>query len=279
MGSINSRPLKAYVRFDGSGRIVAGSLILRKNKPKVGKWKEIQAYECCITTSSSTTLPPTTTTTTTAALATCEALGRAAGFAILGASAVTNTGATEITGDLGLYPGTSVTGFPPGTVSGLSYITDTQAQNAQTDAITAKNCLLALPPDATLSSELNGTTVLPGVYDFASSAEISGTVTLDGAGNSASTFVFQIPSTFIPGTGAIVNLTNGAEPCNIYWIVGSSATLSAGSEIYGNIIAQTSITINTGAQLTGRAFALTGAVTMNSNSIGNCNCTANPCAT
>ena len=217
-----------------------------------------------------------TTTTTTAALATCEALGRAAGFAILGASTVTNTGATEITGDLGLYPGTSVTGFPPGTVNGLSYITDTQAQNAQTDAQAAFTCLGALT-GTTISGDIGEQTLTPGVYVAASSIGVTVGLTLDGGGDPNATFVFVIGSTFIPATGAVMSLINGAQSCNVWWIVGSSATLSNGSETSGNIIAQTSITINTGAQLTGRAFALTGAVTMDSNNIGNCNCTTNPC--
>lgn len=279
----NQKKLKAFVRYDGSGRVVAGSLILRKNKPRVGRWFEIPAYECCnyipsTTTTTTTASISTTTTTTTTGVGLCPTLGRAHEFSVLGASTVTNTGFTVMTGDLGLYPGTSVTGFPPGEVDGSQNITDVIAQNGQTDALAAFTAFNLLSPTSTLGADIGGTTILPGVYDFSSSAAITGTVTLDGSGIADSVFIFLIPSTFIPATNAIVSLTNSAQAGNIYWIVGSSATLGTGSQIRGNIIAQTSVTLNTNAQLIGRAFALTGGVTLDTNDLTIVPCTINPLA-
>lgn len=290
MGAYNRKDLKAYVRYDGNGRVVAGSLVLRRQKPKVGKWVEITTYECCepttttTTTSSSTTstttstTSSTTTTTTTATPSACPTLGDAAGFAVLASSTVTNTGATVVTGDLGLSPGTSVIGFPPGTVTGTQHITDTEASNAQTDAGAAFTAFNLLTVDATLGADIGGTTVTAGVYDFSSSAAITGTLTLDGGGNADAVFVFLIPTTFIPATSSIVSLTNSAQAGNVYWIVGSSATLSTSSTIKGNIIAQASITLDTSASLEGRAFALTGAVTLDTNAVTGVDCTINPLA-
>lgn len=276
MGSINSRPLRAFVRFDGSGRIVAGSLILRKNKPKVGKWKEIQAYECC-------NYVPTTTTTTTAALTTtttttvyCATLGRAAKFAVLGDTTITNIRTTVITGDLGLSPGTSVTGFPPGIVNGTQYITDTVAANAKIDAQAAFTALNALTPTGSVGADIGGTTITPGVYSVTSTLAITGTVTLNGGGDPDAVFIFQIPSTFIPAAGATVTLTNGAQAGNVYWVVGSFAVLNTTSNIKGNIIAQTSISMSSSVQLTGRAFALTGLVEMDTVEVIVVPCTINP---
>jgi hypothetical protein len=278
MSTINTRPLKAFVRFDGSGRIVAGSLILRKNKPKVGKWKEIQAYECCnfVPTTTTTTTAGLTTTTTTADPTLCATFGRAAKFAVLGHTTVDNSRSTVIRGDLGLSPGTSVTGFPPGIVLGTQYITDTAAANAKTDAQAAFTALNALTSTGSLAADIGGTTITPGVYKANPTLAITGTVTLDGGGNPNAVFIFQIDSTFTPAVGAIVGLTNGAQPGNVYWVVGSSATLNTTSSIAGNIIAQTFVTMDTSAKLTGRAFALTGAVTMDENNVTVVPCTINP---
>lgn len=279
----NQKKLKAFVRYDGSGRVVAGSLILRKNKPRVGRWFEIPAYECC------NYIPSTTTTTTTASISTttttstliegiCPTLGRAHEFNILAASTITNTGATFITGDLGLYPGTSVTGFPPGEVDGSQNITDVVAQNAQTDALAAFTAFNLLTPTNSVGADIGGETLVAGIYEVSSSLAITGTVTLDGLGDPDAVFIFLIPSTFIPATNAIVSLVDGAQAGNVYWIVGSSATLSTDSFIKGNIIAQTSVTLNTHAELIGRAFALTGAVTLDDNDITLVPCTINPIA-
>ena len=273
----NQRDLKAFVRYDGSGRVVAGSLVLRKKKPKVGRWQEILTYECCNPTTTTTSTSNTTTTTTT--IVACATLARASSFAVLAASTVTNTGGTVVTGDLGLFPGTSITGFPvPGTVIGTIHQTDAAASNAQIDALAAFTALNLLTPTGSVLADIGRTTISPGIYSVSSTLAITGTVTLDGGGDPNAVFVFQIPSTFIPATSAIVSLTNSAQAGNVYWVVGSSATLSTSSVIRGNIIAQASVTLNTSAQLTGRAFALTGAVTMDTNIVNAvlAPCTINP---
>jgi hypothetical protein len=238
--------------------------------PKVGRWMEISAYTCC---------NPTTTLTTTLVPRLCETLGNAANFVVLGASTVTNTGTSVITGDLGLYPGTSVTGFPPGLVYGTQYIANTMANLAKISAQAAFDCLMALTRPTRLGADIGGTTITPGVYDFASSAAITGTVILDGGGDPNAVFVFQIPSTLITATSAIVSLIGSAQAGNVYWLVGSSATLGTSTTMVGNIIASQSITMNTSATLNGRAFALVAAVTLDTNTIIAHDCSINPCST
>ena len=265
MGTINQRPLHAYVRFDGSGRVVTGSLILRRKMPKVGRWEEIPAYECC-------------NPSTTAFPGLCDTLGFAKTFVVLGNSTVTNTGASTLTGDLGLYPGTAVTGFPPGVVSGTKHITNVAAQVAQLSAQAAVDCLSSLTPTTLLGADIGGTTVTPGIYNFASTAAITGVLTLDGGGDPNAVFVFQIPTTLTTAAASNVVLTNGTNAGNVYWLVGSSATLGTTSHLVGAILATDSITLTTGASLTGRALALGGAVTLDTNSITGANCTIDPCA-
>jgi len=264
MGTIDQRPLKGFVRFDGSGRIVAGSLILRRKMPKVGKWEEIPAYECCN--------PPTT-----AFPEPCNTLEFAKTFVVLGATTDTNTGSSIVTGDLGLYPGTSVVGFPPGIVVGTKHITDIAAQVAQLSASTAFDCLSSFSPLGTLGADIGGTTVTAGAWTFASTADITGVLTLDGGGDPNAVFIFQIPSTLTTASASSVVLTNGAQAGNVYWIVGSSATIGTTSHMIGTIIALTSVTMTTGATLNGRAFALTAAVTLDTNLISAQACTINPC--
>lgn len=268
----NKKNLKSFVRYDGSGRIVAGSQILRRNKPKIGNWAQIQAYECCDPFSTALAAAAV------AALVACDTLGTAADFAILGDQTVTNTGTTVITGDLGLHPGTSVTGFPPGTVIGEQHITDAVAQQAQVDATNAYNCLNALPTTGgETNADIGGETLTAGVYNSSSSLAITGTLTLDGEGDPNAVFIFNIGSTLTTASAADVILTNGAQPCNVYWLVGSSATLGTDTDMVGNIIAITSVTFNTGADLVGRAIALGGAVTLDTNIVTTCACSTNPC--
>lgn len=263
---MNKRLLKAFVRFDGSGRIVAGSLILRKKMPTVGKWKEIVANECC---NSTTPLYP----------GICTTLGDAAAFALLGASTITNTGSSVVTGNLALYPGSSVVGFPPGVLHGTEYVASGIAAAAQSSAQAAYDCLGALRPDSTLGADIGGTTVTAGIYTFASTAAITGNLILDGGGNSNAVFVFIVPAAMTTASSSNVTLINSAQAGNVYWIVGTSATLGTTSHMVGNIIANASITLNTGATLTGRALALTAAVTLDSNTISTVACSINPCPT
>ena len=200
--------------------------------------------------------------------ATAPILGAASSFAVLGATTVTNLGASVLDGDLGCSPGASITGFPPGTVNiGYLHANDAIAMQAKTDASSAYNALLAQsctsgPLGAT---DLAGQTLVPGVYCYTSTLQNSGLLTLDAQGNANAVWIFQIASTLTTMTGASQAFVNGGYSSNVYWQVGSSATLGLSSSLTGSILAYTSITLNSGASVSGRALALTGAVTLDSN--------------
>ena len=203
--------------------------------------------------------------------ATAPSLGTAETFGVLGASAVTNTGASVINGDLGVWPGTSITGFPPGSITGTEHATDAVAQQAQSDVTTAYNVLAGQACDTNLTGQdLGGLTLTPGVYCFDSSAQLTGTLTLNAQGNPNAVWVFQIPSTLTTASNSSVVFTDGLESCYVFWQVGSSATLGTGTQFVGNILAYTSITLTTGASLKGRALARNGAVTMDDNTVTLC---------
>jgi len=203
-------------------------------------------------------------------------LGTADSFAVLGASAVTNTGATVLSGNLGVYPGTSITGFPPGLVNnGSIYDGTATAATAQTDALAGYNYLAGLAPTQTLTGEdLGGMTLTPGVYFFASSAQLTGPLTLNFEGLNNADIVFQIGSTLTTASGSTVDIINQGMDDNVYYQVGSSATLGTGTVFQGDILADASITLTTGVDITcGSAIALTGAVTLDTNTITNCSTT------
>jgi Ice-binding-like/PEP-CTERM motif len=202
-------------------------------------------------------------------------LGTAQSFAVLGGSTVTNTGPTTIYGNVGVDPGSAITGFyPPGTVAGGSIYGSGGVSNlAQSNALTAYNYLSNLPFNTDLTGQdLGGLTLTPGVYYFSSSAGLTGTLTLDALTNTNALFVFQIGSTLTTAGNSLVNVIHGGANNGVYWDVGSSATLGTGTTFAGNILADQSITLTTGADiLCGRAIALNGAVTMDTNAIsGNC---------
>jgi hypothetical protein len=191
-------------------------------------------------------------------------------FAILAGSAVTNTGATTITGDLGLSPGTSVGGFPPGILVGTQHINDVTVNQAKTDLAAAYNDAIArtCTDIVTLSGNIGGLTLTPGLYKSTSSLAISsGDLTFDALGNANAVFVIQIASSLTTTSGRQVFLAGGALASNIFWQVGSSATFGTTSAFKGNVLVMQSITLNTGATLNGRALTRTGGVTMAGNTI------------
>jgi Ice-binding-like len=197
--------------------------------------------------------------------ATDPGLATAAPFGVLAGSTVTNTGATTIAGQLGLAPGSAVVGFPPGT-SGAQHIGDAVAITAKTDLTAAYTNAAAQPCPAVndrTGVNLGGQTLVPGVYCQTTAPTLSGTLTLNGSG----IYIFQIGSTLITAPGAVVALIGGAQPCQVYWQVGSSATLDTTTTFIGTIMALTDITMNNGVTLTGRALARNGQVALISDTI------------
>ncbi len=200
-------------------------------------------------------------------------LGTADAFAVLAGSEITNTNSpTTINGDLGLHPGTSVTNFPPGTVNGDQHVDNAVAEQAKTDLVTAYNDAAGRSRDATVSADLGGQTLTPGVYGSNSSLGLTGTLTLDAQGDANAVFIFQAGSTLTTASASQVNLIGGAQACNVFWQIGSSATLGTNSTFVGNILALQSITLNTGATVDGRTLARNGAVTFDDNTVTRATC-------
>ena len=205
----------------------------------------------------------------TASAAAAPPLGTEQNFAVLGGQTVTNTGPSVITGDLGVSPGSAITGFPPGLVTGgATHAADAVALQAQNDTITAYNNLAGQQCTSDLTDQdLGGKTLVPGVYCFSSSAQLTGTLTLDAGGDSNAVWVFKTVSTLTTASSSSVQLTNGGQACNVFWQIGSSATLGTDTSFVGNIYALTSIALQTRTIVSGRALARNGAVTLDSNTV------------
>ena len=214
--------------------------------------------------------------------ATSPTLGAAAPYAVIAGVAITNTGSSVITGDMGLSPGaaSSITGFPPGTVSGTTDAADAASLAAQNAATAAYLVAAGESSTGTVAGgDVGGITYTPGVYTSSSSLALTGTVTLNGGGDANSVFIFQAGSTLTTAPGSSVVLEGGAQACNVFWQVGSSATLNTTTSFAGTILALTSATLDTGATVNGAVFAQTGAVTLDGNNITAATCAATPTTT
>lgn len=195
-------------------------------------------------------------------------LGSATPDAVVAGTTITNTGNSVLTGDMALSPGTSITGFPPGTASGTTDAADATSLAAQTSATSAYGVAASETPFTTVAGgTVGGLTLSPGVYQASGAMQLTGPLTLNGGGNSSAVFIFQAGSTLTTASGASVVLENGAQACNVFWQVGSSATLGTTTSFVGTILALASVTLDTGASVNGRVFAQTGAVTLNDNVI------------
>jgi HD-GYP domain-containing protein (c-di-GMP phosphodiesterase class II) len=216
------------------------------------------------TTTSQPTVPPVVASTANRPVS----LGSAANFAVLAGSTITNTGPTSITGSVGLSPGTAVTGFLGGLLDVTVHADNGVALQAKTDLAGAYDDAAGRPSTNTIPVELGGTTQTPGVYESpAGTFGITGTLTLDAKGDPDAVFIFRSASTLITASGSRVKLINGAQAGNVFWQVGSSATLGTYSILRGNVLALASITVTTGATVDGRMLARSGAVTLDSDTI------------
>ena len=200
-------------------------------------------------------------------------LGTADSFAVLAGSGITNTGPTTITGDVGTFPTTSQTGFGSITLNGTNHAGDAVTQGAKSDLVAAYNDAAGRKPVTNVPVELGGSTLLEGVYT-SPTLGLTGTLTLDAKGRPEAQFIFQAGSTLIAESNSRVLLLNGADPCNVVWQVGSSATFKTGTRFVGDVLALTSITAQTGATFQGRLLARNGAVTLDTNTITKANCVA-----
>jgi Ice-binding-like len=207
---------------------------------------------------------------------TAPPLGAADSFAILAGSGITNTGPTTVTGDIGTFPTTSISGLSSMTIDGANNAGNAVTQQAKNDLVTAYTTVAGQGPVNAIAADLGGRTLVSGVYNSASSLGLTGTVTLDAQGNPNSVFIFQVGSAFTSASGSNVALINGAKACNVYWQIGSSATLGTGSSFIGTILALTSITVTTGVTIDGRVLARNGAVTLDTDTITRSTCATTP---
>jgi len=192
-------------------------------------------------------------------------LGTSDSYSVLAGQTVTNTGSSVLSSDLGVSPGTAITGFPPGISLGTAHAGDAEAAQAQSDLTIAYDDAAGRAPTALVAGDLVGQTLVGGVYKSSGPLSVTGTLTLDAQGDPNTVFIFQSASTLITGSNSSINLINGAQACNIYWQVGSSATLGTSSDFKGSILALTSISVNTDSTVEGRAMARNGQVSLDNN--------------
>lgn len=197
--------------------------------------------------------------------ATSVGLGTADPYSVLAGTTVTNTGSSTLQGDLGVSPGSAIEGFPPGVSAGTIHAADAVALQAQSDVGIAYDNAAGQALTTSVSGDLVGRTLTEGVYNSTSSLALGGQLTLDGQGNPNSVFIFQVASTLVTASASSIILTNGAQACNVFWQVGSSATLGTASSFKGTILALTSITVQTSATVEGRALARNGQVSLDTN--------------
>lgn len=208
-------------------------------------------------------------------------LGTAASYSVLAGQGVTNTGPSTLSADLGTSPSAAVTGFPPGRVGGATHAADAAAGQAQVDLTTAYDDAAGRPTTAAVPADLVGSTLTPGVHTAAGPLGLTGTVTLDAQGDPSAVFVIQAPSTLTTGSGSRVSLVGGAQACNVFWQVSSSATLGTGSGFAGTVLALTSVSLGTGATVDGRVLARNGSVTLDDDAFvsSTCGTTTSPIGT
>ncbi|HVB05237.1 MAG TPA: ice-binding family protein [Acidimicrobiales bacterium] len=201
-------------------------------------------------------------------------LGTAESFGVLAGAGMTNTGPTTINGDVGTYPTTTETGTGSLTVNGTNHAGDAVTQQAKTDLVTAYGNAARQGPTSPVTADLGGQALTAGVYNSASSLGLTGTLTLNGQGNAGAVFVFQAGSTLTTASASQVVLINGAQSCNVFWQIGSSATLGTSSKFVGTVLALQSITVTTSVTVDGRVLARNGAVTLDSDTITASRCAA-----
>jgi len=201
-------------------------------------------------------------------------LGTAAEYSVLGGETVTNTGPTTLNRDVGVSPGTAIVGFPPGLTAGAKHEADAHAAQAQAALGIAYDDAASRAPTATVSGDMVGMTLPGGVYKSTSTLAVSGVLTLDAQGDPDAVFIFQIASSLGTASSSSISLVNGAQACNVFWQVGSEATLGTNSTFVGTIMASASISVTTGTSVAGRALARSGQVSLDDNVFTTASCAA-----
>ena len=206
-------------------------------------------------------------------------LGTAGTYSVLGGQTVTNTGPSILSGDLGVSPGSAITGFPPGKVGGSTHAGDAVAKQAQLDLVVAYNDAAGRAPTASVAGDLGGRTLTAGVYKSTGPLGLTGPLTLDAQGDPNAVFIFQVASTLITASASTVNVINSAQACRIFWQVGTSVTLGTNSSFKGTVMALTSTSNNTNAVIEGRLLVRTGQVSLENNAFTTPGCVTTPAPT